>query len=135
MKIVGTIVTVERISQGFESLESSRRSRKLFFQTRCRLPSIHRSSRVLQDLSLSAPRKRYTCASKLKKEKKKKKTFAKEFIYYSFPRRISRAFKYRMTKLERYHFAGVRKARTRKFFVGVRLCYRMGRSRRRDLCD
>lgn len=26
-------------------------------------------------------------------------------------------------------------AGTRKFFVGVRLCYRMGRSRRRDLCD
>lgn len=38
-----------------------------------------------------------------------KNIFTGEFIYHSLLRRTSRAFKCRMTKLERYHFASVRK--------------------------
>lgn len=44
-----------------------------------------------------------------------KNTFTTEFIYHSLLRRISRVFKYRMTKLERYHFAG---SRDEKIFRG-----------------
>lgn len=40
--------------------------------------------------------------------------FIRSCVYYTFL-----AFKYGMTKLEWYHFAGATKARARKFFVGA----------------
>jgi len=65
-----------------------------------------------------------------------KNTFTGEFIYYSLLRRTSRAFKYRMTmKTRTVLFCRHTETGTRKFFVGVRPCYWIGRSRRRDLCD
>lgn len=64
----------------------------------------------------------------------KKYFYQRIYLSFSFVSNFSRV-QIQNDKTRTVSFCRRTEAGTRKFFVGVRPCYRMGRSRRRDLCD